>query len=67
MKFQAKDVPITWEIEAPILTIQESVSSCISVIESKTKADSGTFWTWENKASLFSLSSISPLYTDTTK
>lgn len=42
------NVELGWEVEGQ-MTPAESVESCISVIESKTPAESGTFWTWENK------------------
>lgn len=45
----AKEVEVDWEIEAKILSVQESVSACIGVIQGKGLEDSGTFWTWEDK------------------
>ena len=42
------NVELGWEVEGQ-MTPAESVASCISVIESKTPAESGTFWTWEDK------------------
>lgn len=38
------------------MTPQESVSALIKVIESKGVQHSGTFWTWENKVSIWYLS-----------
>lgn len=45
----AASVEAGWEIEAKILSVDESVSSCIKVIEEKSVEDSGTFWTWEDE------------------
>ena len=41
-------VPLEWEVDG-ILTVQESVAAMMSVIQSKTVRDTGTFWTWEGK------------------
>jgi hypothetical protein len=41
-------IDVGWEVEGQI-TPQESVAACLKVIESKSSADSGTFWTWENQ------------------
>lgn len=57
----AKDVEISWEIEAKILSVEESVSACVRVIEGKGVEDSGKFWTWEDKVnSLLSFAKCSP-------
>lgn len=48
VKTDMANVELGWEVEGQ-MTPAESVESCISVIESKTPAESGTFWTWENK------------------
>lgn len=37
-----------FEVEGQ-MTPKESVSACITTIESKGAADSGTFWTWKNE------------------
>ncbi|RMY11420.1 hypothetical protein D0867_08084 [Hortaea werneckii] len=41
-------IEVGWDI-GDQLTPEESVSGCLKTIESKTRIDSGTFWTWENK------------------
>ena len=43
------EADLGWDIEAPILSVQESVSACIGVVEGKGVGDSGTFWTWEDQ------------------
>lgn len=43
-------IEVGWDI-GDQLTPEESVSGCLKTIESKTRIDSGTFWTWENKVS----------------
>lgn len=54
-------VEINWEIEAKILSVEESVTACIKTIESKGLGDSGTFWTWEDKVTSYSISNMSTL------
>jgi hypothetical protein len=44
----AADVEVEWEIEG-IISVEESVSKMLPVIESKQLKDSGTFWTWEGR------------------
>ena len=44
------NVQLSWEVQG-IISPEVSVSSMISVIESKGIQHSGTFWTWENKVS----------------
>lgn len=44
----AADVEIEWEVEG-IISVEESVSKMLPVIESKQLKDSGTFWTWDNR------------------
>ena len=44
------NIDLAWDVEG-ILTPQESVEQMLKVVESKTLSDSGTFWTWEGKAS----------------
>jgi len=42
------NIQLSWEVQG-IISPEVSVSSMISVIESKRIQHSGTFWTWENK------------------
>lgn len=42
------NVDLGWDVEGQ-LSVQDSVSAVLRVIESKGVEDSGTFWTWENK------------------
>lgn len=42
------DISLDWVVEG-IISPKESVSGMITVIESKTIRDSGTFWTWDGK------------------
>lgn len=42
------NIDLGWEVVGQ-MTREESVKSCLEVIESKQLQDSGTFWTWENK------------------
>lgn len=44
------DLDLPWEVEG-VITPEVSVSAMIDVIQSKGIQHSGTFWTWENKAS----------------
>ncbi|KAK4953208.1 hypothetical protein LTR10_008914 [Elasticomyces elasticus] len=44
----AKIEGLDWEVEGQ-MEPQESVTACVSTIESKRLDDSGTFWTWHNK------------------
>ena len=39
------------EIEG-IISIEKSVAGMLSVISTRTKNDSGTFWTWEGKVDM---------------
>ncbi|KAI6797227.1 NAD(P)-binding protein [Hortaea werneckii] len=41
-------IEVGWDM-GDQLTPEESVSGCLTTIESKGQVDSGTFWTWENK------------------
>ncbi|KAL8681235.1 MAG: hypothetical protein Q9186_002613 [Xanthomendoza sp. 1 TL-2023] len=45
------NVTLDWEVEG-ILSVEESVSAMILVIETKTIQDSGKFYTWEGKSDL---------------
>jgi hypothetical protein len=45
------NIEVDWEVEGQ-MTAEQSVSAMLRVIPSKGRADSGTFWTWENKASV---------------
>jgi hypothetical protein len=45
-------IEISWDLDGGQISAQESVSAMISVIQSKTIEQSGTFWTWENEVSL---------------
>ncbi|KAF2171944.1 hypothetical protein M409DRAFT_18175 [Zasmidium cellare ATCC 36951] len=49
VKTDMANIDVGWDVEGQ-MTPAESVSACIKVIESKNANDSGTFWTWENKA-----------------
>jgi hypothetical protein len=44
----AAEVEVEWEIEG-IISVEESVSKMLLVIESKQLKDSGTFWTWDGR------------------
>lgn len=42
------NIDLDWEVEG-LLTPQESVSAMLKVLDARTVADTGTFWTWEGK------------------
>ena len=42
------NIEFSWEVEG-IIAAQESVEKMLQVVQEKTIADSGTFWTWEGK------------------
>ena len=44
------NISLGWEVDG-ILSAEESVLSMLKVITTRTIEDSGTFWTWEGKAS----------------
>lgn len=44
------NITLDWEIEG-IMSVEESVSAMIAVIETKTIHDTGKFFTWEGKVS----------------
>lgn len=48
------NIELPWEVQG-IITPEESVLKMIDVIQSKGIQHSGTFWTYENKVSCFSL------------
>lgn len=43
------NIDLAWEVVGQ-MTPEESVAACIKTVESKTPADSGTFWTWNNES-----------------
>ena len=43
-----------WEMDGVIST-EKSVSAMLNVIGTRTKNDSGTFWTWEGKVNAMQL------------
>lgn len=45
------NIDVGWDVGGQ-MSPAESISSCLSVIESKGMKDNGTFWTWENKVIL---------------
>jgi hypothetical protein len=46
------NIEIPWDVDG-VMTAEQSVSAMLPVIQSKGIQHSGTFWTWENKASYF--------------
>lgn len=44
----AANVEVEWEVEG-IISVEESVSKMLPVIESKLPKDTGTFWTWDGR------------------
>lgn len=46
------NVSLGWEVEG-IISADESVAGMLRVVEQKTILDTGTFWTWEGKVSLW--------------
>ena len=48
----AANVDVPWTVEG-VLSVRESVEGCLRTIESRVPGESGTFWTWEGKVSLF--------------
>lgn len=48
MTDMAANVEVDWEVEG-IISVEESVSRMLPVIESKLPKDTGTFWTWEGR------------------
>lgn len=42
------NIAVDWEVEG-IISVEESVSAMIGVIETRTIHDSGKFYTWEGK------------------
>ncbi|WPH03334.1 NAD(P)-binding protein [Acrodontium crateriforme] len=48
VKTDLANLNLEWEVEGQMMP-EESVASCIKIIENRNQDDSGTFWTWENK------------------
>jgi hypothetical protein len=48
MTDMAANVEVEWEVEG-IISVEESVSKMLPVIESKLPKDTGTFWTWDGR------------------
>jgi hypothetical protein len=48
-----------WDVEG-IITPRESVEGMLRVIPTKSIEQSGTFWTWEGKVSLYKAISFFP-------
>jgi hypothetical protein len=44
------NIELPWEVDG-VITPEQSVTAMLSVIQSKGVQHSGTFWTWEDKAS----------------
>lgn len=42
------NIELDWEVKG-MISPNESVSGMLHVIETKSDADSGTFWTWKNE------------------
>lgn len=45
------NIEVEWDVEG-IIQADESVRGMLEVIGKKTKADNGTFWTWDGRVSL---------------
>ena len=52
------NVSLDWEVDG-IITAEESVSAMLETISTKTIKHTGTFWTWEGKASVSMYGSMS--------
>lgn len=50
MKSDMANIELPWEVDG-VITPEQSVSAMLAVIQSKGVQHSGTFWTWEDKAS----------------
>lgn len=44
------EVEVDWEVKG-VMEPEESVRMCIEVIEARSPAESGTFWTWKGEVS----------------
>lgn len=50
VKTEMAEIDVAWEVHGQ-MSPAESVSKCLETIRSRSLADNGTFWTWENKVS----------------
>ncbi|KAK3114164.1 hypothetical protein LTR53_007803 [Teratosphaeriaceae sp. CCFEE 6253] len=50
VKTDMANIEVEWEVEGQ-MEVGESVAACITTMESKGLADSGTFWTWKGEVS----------------